>query len=214
MNCTPRLLTALCVLTSTAAFGATVIASTIQGYADADDPYRGRVEARVEIPGSPSQRRESGDASAYFTRTDNGQTRLVVLGSIREDSDNGFTADGIERESGWSSITGDLTINEEGQIVGSSVAHPYRYRYDGFVSAERFDLEVEHELMDGNEYGLPSGMKVLYSYILRRDVNGNAPDAENGDRQCRRMGMQMQVIPNVSGGPMTMTQVPVCVEWE
>lgn len=216
MNRTPRLLTTLCFLASTAAFGESAIASATQSYADADNPYLGRVEAHVEIPGTPS-RRESGSASAYFTRTDNGQTSLVVLGRIREDSDNGFTADGIESESGWSSLTGELTISNDGTITGTKVDHPNRYRYDGFVSEERFNLEVEHELLEENERGVPSGAKVTYRYALSREVNENAngtvaPEEENGDRECRRTVWQTRNVANLSGGPMIMVRVPVCVE--
>jgi len=217
MNRTSRLFASLCFLTGTAAFGTSAIASAIQGYANADDPYLGRVDARIEVPGTPSQHRESGNASAYFTRTNNGQTRLVVSGSIRKESDNGFTADGIENESGWSSLTKDLTISEDGTIVGSSVDPPNRYRYDGFVSEEKFDLEVKHELLEGSEKGLPPGTKVIYRYTLRREGNENAsgtvtPEEGKGDRECKRIVWQMRNVANISGGPMIMTRVPVCVE--
>ena len=95
--------------------------------------------------------------------------------------------------------------------------HPNRNRYDGFVSEERFNLEVEHELLDGNEHGVLSGAKVTYKYALSCEVNENAnstvaPEEGNGDRECRRTVWQTRNVANLSGGPMIMIQVPVCVE--
>lgn len=217
MNRTSRLFTALCFLTSTVALGASAVASVIQSYATADDPYLGRVDVRIEIPGVTRVSRESGTATAYFTRTENGQTRLVVSGSIREDSDNGFTADGIESETGWNSLDEDLTIRENGTIIGGKTDQLSRLSFDGFVSEARFDLEVEHELVEGNENGLPPGTRFLYNYTLRREVIENANDttapeeAGSGNRECRRTVLQTRNVANLSGGPMIMVQVPVCV---
>jgi hypothetical protein len=217
MNNTTRLVATLGLLTATAAFGGSSNAGTVQTYAG--DPYIGRVDVRILIPGKASEQRDSGTGSAYFTKTDNGQTRLVVSGSIRKDSDTGFVVDGSESKSGWSSRDSSLSIGKDGQITGSSVEHPNRYRFNGVLSEGKFDLKVEHELLAGSKQGLPPRTKFVFSYDLRREAgtkDASAPGSEKktvGDRRCKRTIWQMRNVANMGGGPMIMVRVPQCVSW-
>jgi hypothetical protein len=128
--------------------------------------------------------------------------------------------EGIESDSGWSSSEGgvDIVIGKDGKISGSGVSHPNRLLFKGLVSAENFDLEVETFLLEANQKGLPPGTKIIFSYDLKRTIDREEADAvvpgnnEQSDRKCKRTVWQVRNIANVSGGPMIMTQVPVCVE--
>lgn len=219
MNSTARLLATLCFLASTVAYDRPLSADTVISYGG--EPYLGKVDVNGYVPDNFSNGIEdSGTGSAYFTKTEDGKIRLVVTGNINQPSDAGFVVEGIETDSGWSSSEGgvNIVIGKDGKISGSGVSHPNRLLFNGLVSAENFDLEVETELLEANQKGLPPGTKIIFSYDLQRTIKREEADAvvpgnsENTNRPCKRTVWQVRNIANLSGGPMIMTQVPVCVE--
>jgi hypothetical protein len=103
------------------------------------------------------------------------------------------------------------------QIRGT--AYPQRFRLDGHVSDERFDLKIELELLERNQKGRPPGTKFLFTYSLERDSGKNGADVaargrpSKSDRKCKRTVWQTRNVANLGGGPMIMVRVPQCVEW-
>jgi hypothetical protein len=217
MNSSIRVLATMGLLTATAAFSPRSDAEVMQAYGG--NPYLGGVDVRIQVPGE-KERQDSGTGSAHFAKTDDGQTRLVVSGSIRKDSDTGFVMNGIASKSGWSSRDGSLTIGKDGKITGGDVQHPYRFRFDGFVSREKFSLKIEQEWLEAskNKRGFPLGTKFVFTYDLGREpkqqAGGTVRSGQKaaGDRPCKRIVWKVRNIANLGGGPMIMTQVPVCVE--
>lgn len=215
MNSTTRFVAALGLLTATAAFSPRSDAGIVQAYGG--NPYLGAVDVRIQVPGE-GDRQDSGTGSAQFTKITNGQMRLVVSGSVRKASDTGFVMDGSASKSGWSSRDGNLSIGTDGKIIGGTVQHPYRIRINGFVSGEKFTLKVEQELLEAskNKGGFPLGTKFLFSYNLNRQANQKIGDTVGSGKKsagkCKRIVWQVRSIANLGGGPMIMTQVPVCVE--
>lgn len=217
MHKTTRFLATLGWLTATAVFSSRSDAGVMQAYGG--NPYLGGVDVRILVPGE-GDRQDSGTGSAQFTKTDDGQTRLVVSGSIRKASDTGFAIDGKASQSGWNSRDGSLSIGADGKIGGSTLQPPYQIRINGFVTGEKFNLTVEQELMEAskNKGGFPRGTKFVFSYSLSRQANQQTTGTTSpgkkaaGNSKCKRIVWQFRNIANLGGGPMIMTQVPVCVE--
>lgn len=195
-------------------------ANTVVSYTGGD-PYAGRVAVRGQIPGSSrNDMRDSGTGSASLTRTSDGKMQLTVVGSIRNPSDASSTATLTENDNGW--ITDEdgmsMTIGSDGKISGSGVDYPNRLRFDGFISEETFDLTVETELLEANQNNLPPGTKITYSYDLNRTsatASGSEPSpgsSTTDEPECERIVWQTRNVANLGGGPMIMTQVPVCVD--
>ncbi len=67
-----------------------------------------------------------------------------------------------------------------------------------------------------NKRGFPRGTKFLFSYNLSRQANpqasGTVEPGKKAAGKCKRIIWQFRNIANLGGGPMIMTQVPVCVE--
>jgi hypothetical protein len=215
MNNTVRFVAIIGFLTATVGFNNSSNVVAQQNYGG--NPYLGGVDVRIQVPGE-RDRYDSGSGSAQFIKTNDGKSRLVVSGSIRKDSDTGFVMDGSLSKSGWSSRNGNLTIDTSGKITGSSIQQPYRIRISGFASGEKFNLKVEQELLEAskNKRGFPAGTKFLFSYALSRQANqqasGKVKSGQKVAGECKRIVWQSRNIANLGGGPMIMTQVPVCIK--
>ncbi len=135
MHKTTRFLATLGLLTAAATVSPRSDAGVMQAYGG--NPYLGGVDVRIQVPGE-GDRQDSGTGSAQFTKTDNGQTRLVVSGSIRKASDTGFAIDGSASQAGWSSRDGSLSVGADGKITGSTVQSPYQIRIS--VSSQEKNL--------------------------------------------------------------------------
>jgi len=234
MNIVARAVAVAFVGVCIAACGKGTAAGPAGGHASG--PYLGAVNVRIHAPdGVREEKKDTGTGSVHFVETARGRTRLVVVGHIRKEADAGFVIDGIESSSGWSGRSDNvqLAIGQNGKISGGGTVHPHRFRFDGSMSDQRFDLEVELELLEATGKGLPPGTKFLFSYRLRREsglkssgvtaakhIAGHkdsdikaARHRSKSNRKCKRTIWQMRNIANLSGGPMVVVQVPQCVNW-
>jgi len=183
------------------------------------EPYVGSVLAASSAPSGGGARVPSSDwgaASAVLSDAGDGKVRLAVVGSIREPGDAGFVIDGHVGAEGWRAASQDveLVIDGDGALRGQGAVEDQRFRFDGTISRDRFDLEVEIELLARNHAALPAGTVFRFDYTLARVADpGAMPDTDGaGDgRACDRIEWRSRNVANLSGGPMQMIQVPECV---
>jgi len=187
-------------------------------------PYFGSVKVAVYAPDGREMTElgDFGTASARFQNLDDARARLLLSGNIREDGDTGFVLDGRSENGGWTSRSEhvDVRIDRDGKISGEAESVPDRFTFDGTIEAKRLALEVDMELLEARS-GLPRGSRFRFTYSLwgGDGIRDNATAAvgegngrDEGDGSCRRVEWRLRNVPNLSGGPMGMVRVPVCMD--
>ncbi len=195
-------------------------------------PYMGDVGVRVRAPDGALKRTDAGTGSAHFKRLSNGRIQLVVDGLINKET-AGFVLEGNDSRSGWRAGHDDvvLDLTPGGTIRGGGTSTNQRLRFDGNVTDAHFGLDVELRVLTSKPGGPPPGTTYLFHYDLQRSAAGVrtataagiAPSgkritsgsgaASKGKGKCKRTIWQTRNVASMSGAPMIMTQVPVCVEW-
>ena len=182
-------------------------------------PYQGRVTVSIRPPGwtTGDSNYEYGTGSAAFTALHGDAVRFVLTGSIARQGDAGFAAEGTQHAGGWSSGPGDvvLSVDKDGPITGGGTAPPNRYRFNGLLEPDRLQLDVDLELLQRGQGGMPAGTHFLFEYRLHRPLPQIAqrrrkePADDNGD--CKRVEYHLKSVPNLFGGAMGMVSVPECI---
>lgn len=173
----------------------------------AGEAYLGLVRSRVLPPEGSGIAGSRGSGSASAELQESG--RLVVVGNLERDADAGFAADGRFTEGGWQSA-GDgveLAIAPDGSIQGGGVSGGNRMTIEGQLTRRKLDVFFEIELTSESAGGFPAGTRFQFGYELWRPyeaVQGN------GDDPCREVVYRSKLVPNLSGGPMGLVQVPEC----
>lgn len=187
---------------------------TFRAYAG--EPFGGSVVVRVINPENPARPvlRERGPATAQFVE-ENGETfRLILNGTIDQEGDAGFTVTGTLDETGWRSGTQDvsMSVGPDGKITGGGTQSNQKMTFSGEVTAIRFRIEVEAEMLEETAGGFPVGTTFHYNFNMRRvSTLQEGPGERETDGECRRIVWQSRNLPNLGGGSMIFTQVPVCV---
>lgn len=174
----------------------------------ADGAYFGLVRSQVLPPEGSGTRslRRSGKASAELQPSG----RFMVVGSLEEDADAGFAAEGDFAAGGWSGGSDgvELRIAPGGDISGGGMAGGNRMTIEGKLTRRKLDLYFELELLAPSAGGFPAGTRFRFGYELWRPYEGAAQAA--GDDDCREVVYRTKLVPNLSGGAMGMVQVPEC----
>ncbi|WP_133000201.1 hypothetical protein [Luteimonas arsenica] len=174
----------------------------------ADGAYFGLVRSQVLPPEGSGTRslRRSGKASAELQPSG----RFMVVGSLEEDADAGFAAEGDFAGGGWSGGSDgvELRIAPGGAISGGGLAGGNRMTIEGTLTRRKLDLYFELELQAPSAGGFPAGTRFRFGYELWRPYEGGAQAA--GDDDCREVVYRTKLVPNLSGGAMGMVQVPEC----
>ncbi|MCL1636180.1 hypothetical protein M2650_16285 [Luteimonas sp. SX5] len=195
-------------------------------------PYTGDVDVRVRTPDGALKRTDAGTGSAHFKRLSNGRIQLVVDGLINKET-AGFVLEGNDSRSGWRAGHDNVVLDMSpgGAIRGGGTSTNQRLRFDGNVTDAHFGLDVELQVLTSKPGGPPPGTTYLFHYDLDRSAasdirTASAGIAPSGKRvtsgnsasskskgKCKRTVWQTRNVASMSGAPMIMTQVPVCVEW-
>lgn len=231
-----RMIRAIAILALALPFLACAAESgTAARYAGA--PYMGDVGVRVRTPDGTLKRTDAGTGSAHFKRLSNGRIQLVVDGLINKET-AGFVLEGNDSRSGWRAGHDDvvLDLSPSGTIRGGGTSTNQRLRFDGAVTDAHFGLDVELQVLTSKPGGPPPGTTYLFHYDLDRNATGgprvasvrtaaaaspvssskrttSGRTAAESNRKCKRTVWQTRNVASMSGAPMIMTQVPVCVEW-
>lgn len=185
------------------------------------DPYLGRVTVSIRPPGwtTSDSNYEYGTSTAAFTDLHGGKVRFVLMGNIASKGDAGFAADGLQNADGWSTGDGDvvLTIDKDGNISGGGKAPPNKFRFSGLLEPDRIQLDVDLELLEAGQGGMPAGTHFLFEYRLHRTLSQIASatrteDAADSEGDCKRVEYHLKSVPNLFGGAMGMVSVPECIK--
>lgn len=179
--------------------------------------YSGIVTVEVFKPDGSRQHSDRGDAEMVITADASGQLDLSLIGNIKEANDAGFAVSLIPVEEGGYSVSDEqlhFDIDAEGAIGGRLETSNQSVVYGGRIAAGSLLLETEVTLTAANPHGLEAGTLFVFTHDLDREREAEAaPPAQAGEAldDCARVVWQLRLVPNLSGGPMGMVQVPVCV---
>lgn len=204
-----------------------------------DAPYVGVVRMRVEPPAHSGMEPDAGQGrgTARYLRLDNGQSKLEVSGEASGSGTFWFDIDGdFDGQGRWVGDDGDLAIaiDPMGNLSGKGRDPDVAIDLRGAVS--KSGLKLRTELVQATDAkGLPAGTRLVFEYDLKREaiapsgsVGSRVADDGRGSRAserrdasddgsgqpgtCKKVEWKLRNVANLSGGPMHMVRVPVCVQ--
>lgn len=189
-----------------------------------DAAFEGPLRVSIRSPDGES-RQDTGRAGARLEQLEDGRMRMVVSGSISQEGDAGFVMEGALDQGGWSATHDDvqLSLTPDGRLRGGGRIGDQLLDLQGSVDAGRFNLETTIELAEASGGGFPAGTRFSFQYALER-VAAQEPDDAAGQEDaaaretaapggdCKKIVWRLRNVPNLSGGPMSLVRVPVCVQ--
>ena len=201
-----------------AIIGFTGVAQAVDlALAEGGSRYSGIVTVEIFRPDGSRLRSDRGDAEMVITAESGGHLDLSLVASIREANDAGFAVSLTPIEEGGYTVVDEqlnFDIGPEGEISGQLETSDQSIIYGGRLAAESLLLESEIRLATANPHGLEAGTRFVFTHQLDREREPEAVPPSQAAKDlddCAEVVWRLRLVPNLSGGPMGMVRVPVCV---